>query len=122
MRAPSRWSLARLPLSRRFDLAGATIAVVGLAAAAWIRLTAVDPPASAVPLQRLKLQEQQLQIIGGKFAVEAARITEWFDGLWVGRTLATTVAVITVVTALACFRIGRIAAREPIDDEPHRDP
>mgnify|MGYP001767771415 CR=1 FL=1 len=117
MPAPSRWSLARLPLAWRFHLAGATIAVVGLAAAAVIRLTAVDPPTGAVPLQRLKLEEQQLQIIGGRFAVEAARISAWFDGLWVGRTLATTVAVITVVIALACVRIGHIAARTPIDDD-----
>jgi hypothetical protein len=87
---PPRPRLARLPLSLRFHLAGAVIAVVGLAVAAWIRLTTPEMPDAVVSLQRLKVQERQLEIIGGKFAVEAARLTRWFDGLWVGRDLATT--------------------------------
>ncbi len=117
MHIPPRWSLTRLSSSHRFHLAGTIVAVVGLAVAAWIRATTPDLPVSSVPLQRLKLQEHQLQMIGGRFAVEAARITEWFDGLWVGRTLATTLAVITVVAALVCFWLGHIAARTPFDDE-----
>jgi hypothetical protein len=117
MNEPSRGSLASLSLSRRFHLAGAVIAVVGLAAAAWVWATAVDLPEHFVSLQRLKVEQRQLEIIGGKFAVEAARFSAWFDGLWVGRNLAGTLAAITVVAALACLWLGNIAARDPIDDD-----
>lgn len=120
MIAPSRWiaALAATTPSQRFRLAGWTIAVTGLAVAAWIRLTTPETAAAAIPLQRLKAQERQLEMIGGKFAVEAARFSAWFDGLWVGRDLATTLAVITVATTLLCLWLAHIAAREPFDDDP----
>jgi len=119
MIAPSRWiaALAATSPSQRFRLAGWTIAVTGLAVAAWIRLTTPETAAAAIPLQRLKVQERQLEMIGGKFAVEAARFSAWFDGLWIGRDLATTLAVITVATTLFCLWLASIAAREPVDDD-----
>lgn len=110
--------LARLPLATRFRAAGVAVAVVGFSAAAWVRFTAVDSPARAIPFDRLKVEERQLEMIGGKFAVEAAKFSRWFDGLWVGANLATTLAVITVATTLACFWLARVAAREPFDDDP----
>jgi hypothetical protein len=119
----SRWStaVARLPLATRFRLAGVAVASVGLAWAAWIRLTVAETPVKAIPFDRLKVEERQLEIIGGKFAVEAARLTRWFDGLWVGRDLATTLAVLSVAVALVLFWLARIAAIEPVDDETPRD-
>jgi len=117
----SRWfaALARLSLAARFRLAGWTVAVIGLAVAAWVRLTAVDAPVRTIAFERLKVEERQLEIIGGKFAVEAARFNRWFDGLWVGRDLAVTLAVIAVATALVLFWLARVADRTP--DEPPSD-
>ncbi|WP_333824305.1 hypothetical protein [Pinisolibacter sp.] len=119
----SRWSAAaaRLSLATRFRLAGIAVAIVGLAWAAWIRLTVAETPVRAIPFDRLKVEERQLEVIGGKFAVEAARLTRWFDGLWVGRDLATTLAVLSVAGALILFWLARIAAIEPVDDEDPRD-
>ncbi len=119
----SRWSAAaaRLSLATRFRLAGLAVAGIGLAWAAWIRLTVAETPVRAIPFDRLKVEERQLEIIGGKFAVEAARFTRWFDGLWVGRDLATTLAVLSVAVALFLFWLARIAAIEPLDDETPRD-
>jgi hypothetical protein len=115
----SRWfaAAARISLPIRFRLAGLAVAVIGLAWAAWIRLTVAETPARAIPFDRLKVEERQLEIIGGKFAVEAARLTRWFDGLWVGRDLATTLAVLSLAVALILFWLARVAAIEPLDDE-----
>lgn len=112
---PLRWSAAA-----RFRLAGGLVAVIGYGWAAWVWVTAAELPASAVPLQRLKVEVRQLEMIGGKFAVEAARLSAWFDGLWVGRDLAVTLAVITTVIVLACLWVASIAGREPIDDQTTR--
>ena len=119
MSPPSRWfaALARLSLAARFRLAGAIVAAIGLPVSIWIRLTAADLPVRAISFDRLAVEERQLQIIGGKFAVEAARLSRWFDGLWVGPTLGLTLAVITLVVALACVRLAGIAARAPDDDD-----
>lgn len=121
---PSRWfaAAARLSLAARFRLAAALVAVFGFGWAAWVWATAVDLPERAVSLQRMKVQERQLEIIGGKFAVEAARFSAWFDGLWIGRDLALTLAVITAAITLACLWIARIAEREPFDDETPGEP
>jgi hypothetical protein len=42
-----------------------------------------------------------LEVYGGKANVIAAQFREWFDGLWHGKQLAFTVAVITVIAACA---------------------
>lgn len=105
-----RTALVEMPVSRRFRLAGLISLVGGLGFGLFVHLTTPESVVSPVSLDRLKVQERQLEIIGGKFAVEAARFQAWFDGLWVGRNLGLTVAVIGVVVALACFWIGRLAA------------
>lgn len=117
-RLPRRFAdLARLPLAVRFRAAGVAVAVVGLSAAAWVRLTAVEDRTRAVPFDRLKVEERQLEMIGGKFAVEAAKFDRWFEGLWVGPNLAVTLAVLTLVAAALCFWLARVAAREPVGDD-----
>jgi hypothetical protein len=49
-----------------------------------------------------------LTVMGGKSNVMTAEFIEWFDGLWHGRNLAGTIAVLTVAVTLI-FRF--IAAR-----------
>ena len=43
---------------------------------------------------------RELAMYGGKANVVSAEFIEWFDGLWHGRALAFTVAVLTVATTL----------------------
>lgn len=54
-----------------------------------------------------------LERIGGKAAVAAAEFNEWFGGLWHGRRLAGTLAVLSIGASLLCF----LASRIPPPDE-----
>jgi hypothetical protein len=110
--------LAALSLARRFRLAAALVAGLGLACAAVVWATAPEIPANSVSFDRTKAEERQLEMIGGKFAVEAARLSRWFDGLWVGRDLAVTLAVSTLAVTLLLLWLARVAAIDPIDDDP----
>lgn len=57
-----------------------------------------------------------LQRYGGTANVLATELTDWFNGLWHGRSLAFTVAVITL---LVCLGYLFFAVRLPVDaDDP----
>lgn len=60
-----------------------------------------------------KRQLLELERIGGKAAVVAAELSDWFDGLWHGRRLAGTLAVLSVGASLLCFLAAKIP---PLDD------
>jgi hypothetical protein len=46
-----------------------------------------------------------MEMVGGTANLVASDITDWLTGLWHGRTLAYTLAVLTVVAAYAFFFI-----------------
>ena len=77
--------------------------VVGLGAALALYLTAtpevVDPLLGDPMTTKKYLRE--LRVIGGQGNVLAAEFQDWFAGLWHGRALAGTVAVLTAVATLA---------------------
>jgi len=56
----------------------------------------------------------ELERIGGKAAVVAAELSDWFDTLWRGRRLAGTLAVLSVGASLLCF----LAAKLPPLNDP----
>jgi len=101
----------------------------GFVAAAIIWWVAPPPETDAFrddPLNE-KRYRRQLRVIGGQANQLSADFIEWFDGLWEGRNLAYTVAVLTVAT-IGAFRF--VAVRlEPRDspagrsepDTPHED-
>lgn len=98
------------PIHRRFDLAGTLILVVGLVIAVVIYATASDE-SSAVPSQALantKRYGYELERIGGKAAVLAVEFNQWFESLWHGRQLASTVALLSLALALGCFWIAHV--------------
>ena len=72
---------------------------LGLAASLWV----LTPPPAANPLgfepEDSKKYLRQMEMIGGKANVVASQLQTWFDGLWHGRGLPRTVAVLTVVLA-----------------------
>ena len=51
---------------------------------------------------------------GGKVAILSLQIQQWFFSLWHGRSLAYTVAVISLLLALAFWFL---AAHPPIEEE-----
>ena len=92
------------------------ILLTGLLAAAAIYLTApedssdvlgyeiIDGNAYAITASDSKMYRHDLERFGGKAAVLADDLNRWFSGLWRGKRLATTVAVLSVVLALGFFR------------------
>lgn len=107
------------PIHSRFDLAGTLILVVGLVIAAVIYVTAADDNSAAVnqELTNTKRYEYELERIGGKAAVLAAEFNQWFESLWHGKQLASTVAFFSIAVALGCFLIAHVLS----DDLPRDD-
>lgn len=100
----------RLGVEARFRLLALATAVVGGLASTAIWFGADEVRVDAIEFSRSRAQEFQLERIGGKFAVMSARIGEWFDALWVGRNLASTLAVLTAVAVVLLLVIGRLAS------------
>jgi hypothetical protein len=105
------------PWQKRWYLAGTAVLIAALIAAALIYASAAPPDAAVSFYSAVDPRYQiELQRIGGNAAVLMAQLHQWFDGLWHGRALAATVAVLGIVAAGACRFIGYFFA----DDEPLR--
>ena len=95
------------------------ILVVGLSASAIVFVTVPaeveDAPAGVhvASLANSRNLRREVERAGGWAAVTAIEFNEWFDGLWHGRRLAGTLAVLSVGASLLCFAMARIP---PIDD------
>lgn len=111
-----------LPLHVRIRYCGVAILLVGLVSAALIYLLASDDSSAsrAAEIESGRLYEYNLERIGGMAAVYAARLNRWLAGLWHGRPLAYTVAVLAVALALLCFGVAHMVfVRTPA--APDRD-
>jgi hypothetical protein len=95
--------LTRVGSSRQRVVAGAILGA-GFVAAFLIYLTA-PPPADALGprLEDSKRYLRQMELYGGKANVFASGVREWFEGLWHGKALASTVACLSVVLAAVVF-------------------
>ena len=89
---------------------GVAILLVGLVGAALIYVFAADDGDTdrASEIASGRMYKHNLELMGGKFAVYADQFNQWFAGLWHGRPLAYTVAVLAVAIALVCFWAGRL--------------
>lgn len=78
------------------------ILLIGLGVAIGIYLTAdsvpEDRPWELTPDSRKYLRG--LELYGGKLNVLLVQFGDWFDGLWHGKSLAFTVAVIALITSV----------------------
>ncbi len=101
---------------------GVAILVVGLLGAALIYVFAADDGGtdSAAEIAKGKMYEHNIALMGGKFAVYSVRFNQWLAGLWHGRPLAYTVAVLAVAVALVCFWVARLMA-VPVPDEADQE-
>lgn len=66
------------------------------------------------PMQS-KMYLHDLELYGGKANVLAAEFREWFTELWVGRNLAYTIAVLTILIVLALRFIASFHVPAPVD-------
>jgi hypothetical protein len=71
----------------------------GAALAAWIVARARPENPLGDPLDNKKYIHD-LQVYGGTANVLAAEFREWFAGLWYGKNLAYTIAVLTILVVL----------------------
>lgn len=103
--------------SARLRLVSAAILIVGLVSAIVIYYAAVQVPAD--PLgdpEDSKKYLHDMELYGGKANLLATEVRDWLHGLWHGRRLAFTVAVLAGLVA-AGFRLAAIPL-PPLDDEP----
>jgi hypothetical protein len=91
------------PMSQR-RLRRLTVAILaaGFVGAIIIYVTASPPPPNPLGYDPLETKKyvHDLELYGGKANVLAEEFREWFVGLWQGRNLAFTVAVLTVLLVL----------------------
>jgi hypothetical protein len=83
----------------RVRLVKRLILACGLAGAAVIWLVNAPPPDAGVDLESSKAYLREMEVVGGTANVLASEFRNWFAGLWHGRALAYTVAVLTVLAA-----------------------
>ncbi len=113
-----------------FNLMSVVILLVGLVTAVFIYRTAETDTSGALGYQIIggtvypimpentKIYRHDLELYGGKAAVLADDFRRWFIGLWHGRSLAVTVAVITILLSFASFFTAR---HVPSSSEPDAD-
>ncbi len=97
------------------NLISAIILVVGLGGAILIYLMAENNPGNIlgyevaggavypVTPENTKIYERDLELYGGKAAVLTNEFRYWFIGLWHGKSLAFTVACITILISFGVF-------------------
>jgi len=92
----------------------------GVAIAVYLTATPVAENTDVDDMLHSKKYLRELEGIGGKAAVFTSELNDWVAGLWHGKTLAYTIAVITALVAGAyCF--SRNASRaEAAADKPPR--
>lgn len=96
--------------ARRINRISIGLLVTGLGAAAWIYFRPQVEVAD--PLGNLLMQKKhmhELRVMGGTANVTMAEFQAWFSGLWRGRSLAGTVAVLTIFSTLSFRFVARHA-------------
>ena len=84
-------------------LISAIILLVGLGSAILIYLTAENDSDSVLGYEDSKMYIHDLELYGGKANVLANEFMRWFVGLWQGKSLAFTVACITIFISFGFF-------------------
>jgi len=122
-------------LQTRLYLISAIILMVGLSSSIWIYLTAENDSKSVfgyeiagdnaylIAPENSKKYVHDLELYGGKANVLANEFMSWFIGLWHGKSLAFTVACITIFISLGFFLVARTSPshlEHDVHDENNR--
>jgi hypothetical protein len=101
------------------NILSAVILLVGLGTAIFIYQTAERDEGGALGYQIIggniypimpentKIYRHDLEVYGGKAAVLADDFRRWFNGLWHGKTLAFTIAVLSILVSFTGFFTAR---------------
>jgi hypothetical protein len=113
------------PAQVRFYAIGYAVLAAGSVCSYWAyRVALRDEMGDALMAQarNTKGYQGQMEFIGGKANILGSDITRWFVGLWHGRNLAYTLAVLTLACALLCFYIAfALPDLPPFGDEEPAD-
>ena len=92
----------------RLYLCGAIILLIGLSASAVIYLTAADVSETGLvhEFEESKQYMHDLDLYGGKMNVLTVELTQWFNGLWHGKSLAYTLGCITIFISAVLFFVA----------------
>jgi len=113
----------------RLNFICAMILVIGLGSAMVIYVTAQDEPDSVLgydivggnmyPSVPSKMDAHYVELYGGKQLVLAKDVIRWFNGLWYGRSLAMTIACISIITAGVIFFFNNYVSFEEESKKSH---
>ena len=92
----------------RLYLIATVILLVGLSSALPIYFLTENEPESTLihEFENSKMYTHNLEVYGGKLNVFADDFIRWFVGLWYGRSLAYTVACLSIFISLGCFFVA----------------
>jgi hypothetical protein len=119
--------LGATPAARLRRVRHITVGILALGFGAATVIYVAATPKGTNPLgyepEDTKKYLRDLEMFGGKINVLATEFTRWWDGLWHGRNLATTVAWLTLFVALAFWFATHRQARSsyPTDAESNPD-
>ena len=111
------------PPSRRLEYATIAILVIGLGSAVAAYFIAANRPENPLGYDPLETKKylHDLEMYGGKANVLAAELRDWFAGLWYGKNLAYTIAVLTLLL-VGAVRLGAALGAVPIDEDETEEP
>ena len=116
-----KWQITK---QKRLYLISGIVLLVGLGSAIILYLTAANDSHSvlgyeveggtvySVAPEDSKIYMHDMELYGGKANVLANEVTRWFVGLWHGKSLAFTVASITILTSFGFFFVAN-RSRQP---------
>jgi len=116
-------------LVARLKRIGAAILVLGLLSAIVVFIFASEAPGNAsayqiidgvsypVDVNNTKSYNYNMERIGGKSAVFASDLDDWFSSLWHGKKLGYTLAVLSIVSTLLCYWLAYLFSLPPHEDE-----
>ena len=106
-------------LRTRLYWAAAAVLLIGLLSALAIYLAADDNTENLLlyEYEHSKMYRHNIERYTGKWGVLFSDFMGWFDSLWRGRALASTVAFISIFLALCLFYAGYNSFDDREDDE-----
>ena len=98
------------PLHARIRYCGMAVLIVGLVSAALIYIFASGDgnPDPTAEITNARTYEYNVERLGGMAAVYMDRFNRWLAGLWHGKALAGTMAVLAIAIALLCFWVAHL--------------
>ena len=99
-----KWHITNPQTSLR--IMSTIILLVGLSSALLIYQTAKDDSSSVQDFENSKMYVHDLELFGGKANVLMNDFRHWFAGLWHGKSLAFTVACISICLSGGGFLVA----------------